>query len=366
MSEQKTLVVASSPQIRHRDTTAQIMLHVCIALAPAGLWGIYLFGIRSLLVIALSMAASVGVEYLMARMMKQYTLADGSAALTGLLIGLNMPPNVPLYIPIAASVFAIAIVKWAFGGLGANWMNPALAGRAFVFFSWTAGMNAWKMPRTWAAADAASSATPLGTAKTGLMDVAGEGSTALSYLSEIGYTSSNAAQGFSDWVSSFGLSLSPYTTDLFLGLVPGSIGEVSALLLIIGGIYLLAKRIITWEIPATYIVSFGLLVWIFEGTLYGRGMFTGSVGFHLFSGGLMLGAIFMATDMVTSPISRTGMIIYGVGAGALTFLIRIYGSLPEGVSLAIIIMNIFVPMIDRYIQPKPFGVVKTKRKGAAA
>ncbi len=367
MSEGKTLIVGSSPQIRDADTTAGIMWHVSIALIPAGIWGVYLFGLRSLLVILISIAAAAAAEYGIARMLKRQTLADGSAVLTGLLIGYNMPPLVPLYIPVAASFFAIAVVKWAFGGLGANWMNPALAGRAFVFFSWTTGMNAWQMPRTWAGIDGASSATPLGTVQTGLFDVAGEGGTALSYLESISYAASGWGSSLADWFSgTVGLNVSAHTADLFIGAVPGSIGEVSALLLILGGVYLLYKRIITWEIPVSFLVSFALLIWIFEGTLFSRGLFSGSVGFHLFSGGLILGAIFMATDMVTSPVTGRGMIIYGIGAGFLTFLIRLYGSLPEGVSLAIILMNIFVPIIDRYVQPKPYGFKKQKTGRNAA
>ncbi len=360
MSEANILIVESSPQIRHKDTTARIMWHVSLALLPAGLWGVYVFGIRSLLVIAVSIAAAAGTEYLIARLQGKNTLSDGSAFLTGLLIGYNMPPLVPLFIPVVASVFAIAVVKWVFGGLGGNWMNPALAGRAFVFFSWTSGMNAWKAPSTWVTVDAAGSATPLGTVKTGLMDVSGEGGSALSYLGDIGYSFSRFGETVSGWFGSLGITLSPYHADLFIGNIPGSIGEVSALLLILGGIYLLFKRIITWEIPVTYILSFALLVWVFEGTLFSRGLFSGSAAFHVFSGGLILGALFMATDMVTSPVTGRGMIIYGVGAGVLTFLIRIYGSLPEGVSLAIIIMNIFVPMIDRYIQPRPYGISRKK------
>ncbi len=360
MSEETRFIVESSPQIRHSDTTAGIMWHVSLALVPAGIWGVYVFGVRSLLVILLSIAASAAAEYAAARLMNRKTLSDGSAVLTGLLIGYNMPPLVPLFIPVVASVFAVAVVKWAFGGLGANWMNPALAGRAFVFFSWTSGMNAWKVPSSWAAADSVSSATPLGAVKTGLMDVAGEGGSSLGYLGDIGYSFSAMGEAVSSWFNSAGIAVSPYHADLFFGNIPGSIGEVSAFLLLLGGIYLMHRRIVTWEIPVSYILSFALLIWVFEGTLFSRGLFAGSVFFHVFGGGLILGALFMATDMVTSPITRRGMIIYGIGAGALTFLIRIYGSLPEGVSLAIIIMNIFVPMIDRYVQPKPYGVKKTR------
>ncbi len=364
MSEQNLFLVESSPQIRHRDSTSSIMWQVSIALMPAGIWGIWVFGIRSLLVIAVSIASAVGFEYLAARSMKRSTVSDGSAFLTGLLIGYNMPPLVPLFIPVAASAFAILVVKWAFGGLGANWMNPALAGRVFVFFSWTSGMNAWKLPRTIQAADGVSSATVLGSLKTLLMDFSGEASSAVGMLRYHEYPASAIGQQISSWFDRvMQMRISAYTVDLAVGNVPGSIGEVSAVLLIIGGIYLLAKNIITWEIPVTYILSFALLIWAFDGLRFGQGLFSGDAAFHVLSGGLMLGALFMATDMVTSPVTRKGMIVYGIGAGMLTFLIRVYGSLPEGVSMAIIIMNIFVPMINRYMQPKVYGTAA--RRGSA-
>ncbi len=358
------LRIESSPQIRHHDTTSKIMWAVIIALLPSGIWGVINFGWYSLLVIAISLATAAGIEYLFIRTFHKGSLLDGSALLTGLLVAYNMPPHVVLYVPVIATAFAIAVVKWSFGGLGANWINPALAGRAFVFFSWTGSMTSWSAPRSWQAVDSVSGATMLSSVKTGLMDLSGSVAGSSQVLADGGYAVSNAAAAVTGWFqNSLGWSVSPYNIDLFLGNVSGCIGEVSALLLIIGAIYLLKRKIITWYIPVSYIGVFTLLIWIFGGLRYNSGFFSGDVWFHLFSGGLMLGALFMATDMVTSPTTPKGMIIFGAGAGFLTFLFRIYGSLPEGVSLAIILMNIFVPMIDRYIVPKKFG--SKKERGAA-
>lgn len=321
-----------------------VMWHVSLALAPSAMWGVYVFGMRALLVMAVSIAASMATEYgLSLKDGKGHTLADGSAFLTGLLIGMNMPVAVPLFIPIVASFFAIFVVKWTFGGLGANWMNPALAGRVFVFMSWTGGMTTWTLPRS-LGADAVTGPTPLGSLKTGLMN-------------------GNPSEGPLQLLASEGV---PVTYgDLFWGNIPGCIGEVSALLLLLGALYLLVRKIITWHIPVGFTATFALLIWIFGGFSYGTGAFSGDALFHLLSGGFMLGALFMATDMATSPITNRGKIIYAVGCGFMTFLIRTYGSFPEGVSLAIIFMNIFVPLIDRLIKPKTFGVEVKKKKEAS-
>jgi len=329
MDTQDKLLVVASPHLHHRLSTSRIMWTVSACLAPAGIWGVSLFGWGSLFILLVSIASAMLTELIISRAQGKFTLTDGSAFLTGLLIGYNMPPSVPAFIPVVASVFAIAVVKQAFGGLGRNWMNPALAGRVFVLFSWTSQMTSWEPPRytllcrllggtdyaSAAHADVLTGATPL----------------------NIGSGKFLAAGNY--W-------------DLFIGNIPGCIGEVSALLLILGAIYLFASKIIRWEIPAAYLACFTLLVWIFGGDIL----------FHLFAGGLMLGALFMATDMVTSPLTGKGMIIFGAGAGILTFLIRFYGGFPEGVSLAIILMNIAVPLIDRGTKPVKFGFVKEERK----
>ncbi len=341
MSEEVKLSISSSPQIHSPATTAKIMWIVVLSLVPAGVWGVYAFGPRAAVVLLASILGACAAEYLMGLMFKKNTLSDGSAFLTGLLVGYNMPVAVPIYITVIASVFAIVVVKWTFGGLGANWMNPALAGRVFVFFSWTGGMTRWTMPRM--ITDTVSGASPLGFLKTNMLNFTGSVSGPMDFLSVNNYP----VNGY--W-------------DLFVGRIPGCIGEVSALLLLIGGIFLIIVKIVNWEIPVFYIGSFALLTWIFGGLGFGNGFFSGDVLFHLLTGGLMLGAIFMATDMVTSPITRKGMIIYAIGCGFLTFLIRLYGSFPEGVSLAIILMNIFVPMINRLTQPVKFGTVPKEKK----
>ncbi len=366
MEEKQIRLIKPAPQIHHRDSTARIMWTVVLCLAPAGLWGIYVFGPRVLAVLGVSILAAVLAEYVMARALgKETTIGDGSAFLTGLLIGFNLPPSIPYYIPILASLFAIVVVKWTFGGLGQNWMNPALAGRVFVFFSWTGQMTNWSMPRTMDVADTVSSASVLGFLKTGLLDYQGADRGPLAFLHSSGYPQSSMDLRVTEWLQGiFGEGVLGGYWDLFVGNVPGCIGEVSALLLLLGAAYLFYKKIITWEIPVAYILSFSLLIWIFGGFRYNAGFFSGNILFHLLSGGLILGVFYMATDMVTSPLTSKGMLIFGVGAGFLTFLIRIYGSFPEGVSLAIILMNIFVPMINRYTRGPIFGVTTDKGKSS--
>jgi electron transport complex protein RnfD len=345
--------VTVSPHLHEGSNTARIMISVILCLLPAGAWGVFLFGLYSLYVILASVAACVLTELIITRLLGRFTLNDWSAVLTGLLIGYNMPPSVPLYIPVIASVFAIAVVKMAFGGLGHNWMNPALAGRVFVTFSWTGFMTTWKTPLTWSA-DAVTSATVLGFVKAGLVDFEGTVRGPVEFLASKGYPIGKLPA----FLAPLGRLFSGRYGALFLGNIPGCIGEVSALLLLLGSIYLFVKKIITWEIPVSYIGTFALMIWFLGGRPFGGAVFTGDVLFHLLAGGLMLGALYMATDMVSSPLTSKGMIIYGVGAGFLTFLIRIYGSFPEGVSLAIIIMNMFVPLINRATRPVVFGYVK--------
>lgn len=343
------LIISTSPQFHNGDSTITVMWSVIIALLPATIWGFIVYGQSAVWVVLVSILSAVLAEILINLVYKKSTLWDGSAILTGLLIGLNMPPEMNhftwLYIPMAASFFAIIVVKGAFGGLGNNWMNPALAGRVFVFFSWSRSMTVWKLPFSYNADlssattslnDGLSGATPLGAVKSGLLGYDGNATGPMELIKDLG-------------------TLDVSYRDLFLGITGGSIGEVSALLLLIGAVFLIIKKIIRWEIYATYLVSFALLVWIFDGTRFGSGLFSGDVLFHILSGGLLLGVFFMATDMVTSPITSKGMIIYGLGCGFFTFLFRVFGANPEGVSLAIIVMNIVVPLINRYNKPRLFG-----------
>jgi Na+-translocating ferredoxin:NAD+ oxidoreductase subunit D len=327
-------LVTAAPHLRSRDTTARLMWTVSATLAPAAAWGVALYGVQAAWVMLASIAAAVLTELAVNLAQGRRTIGDGSAFLTGLLVGMNMPPAVPGFIPVVASVFAIAVVKQTFGGLGRNWMNPALAGRVFVMFCWTSEMTTWTPPRGMAllrligasAPDAVSGPTPLA-------------GTATAWL----------ARGGTYW-------------DLFLGNIPGSIGEVSTLLLLIGAAVLFARGIITWAIPVSYLGVFFALTWVLGGLPEGAGFFRGDVIFQAFAGGLALGVFFMATDMVTSPLTPAGQLWYGAGAGALTFLIRFFGGLPEGVSLSIILMNMVVPVINQLTGPKVFGAVREADK----
>lgn len=303
--------VSSSPHIRSNTTVQTVMRDVLIALLPATAAGIYFFGVRALVIILLSVLSAVGFEALWQKLMKQkLTIMDLSAAVTGLLLAFNLPVSVPLWIPIIGSAFAIIIVKQFFGGVGQNIMNPALAARAFLLASWPVQMTTWTV-------DGVSSATALGVLK--------EGTGTL-----------------------------PTLWNAFIGSVGGCIGETSVLALLLGGAYLLYKRIISWHIPTIYIGT----VFILTLVLGRNGFMSGNALYELFIGGLMLGAFFMATDYTTSPMTRKGQIIFAIGCGALTSIIRIYGGYPEGVSYSILIMNLFVPLIDKFTAPRVFGGAK--------
>ncbi|MBU4343384.1 MAG: RnfABCDGE type electron transport complex subunit D [Candidatus Omnitrophica bacterium] len=308
------LTVTSSPHIKSPLSARKIMYLVILSLLPAGIAGIYIFGLCSLKVMLISIISCVISEavFLKLRNRDPKAILDGSAILTGLLLAYNMPPEIPFWIPIVGGVVSIVLGKQIFGGLGHNIFNPALVGRVFLQISWPVYMTTWKNPK-WAI-DAVSSATPL----------AKEGARGFSYL------------------------------DLFLGNHGGSIGEVCILALIIGALFLIFTKIISFHIPASFIGTVMVLAWIFGG----EGFFRGDFIFHLLTGGLVLGAFFMATDYVTCPLTRKGKIIFGIGCGVLTVLIRLRGSYPEGVSYAILFMNAVVPLIDRYTKTRVYGVSK--------
>ncbi len=312
---ENTLFVNSSPHIRSEVTTQRLMLDVLIALIPAAFAGVYFFGLRAALLIAVTVISSVGSEYIVRKALKRNnTIGDLSAAVTGLLLALTLPPELPLWMAVVGSAFAIIIVKQLFGGLGYNFVNPALTARAFLLISYGTKMTIWPQPlANSSGVDVVSYATPLGIMKEG-----GE---------------------------------LPNIFDMFLGNIGGSLGETSAIALIIGGIYLLVRGVITWHIPVIYIGTVAAFSWIVSP----EGMFNGNPLFHVLAGGLLLGAIFMATDYTTSPMSKKGTIIYALGCGVLTMLFRLYTNLPEGVSYAILLMNVTVPIIDRYTKPKVFG-----------
>ncbi|HAR63524.1 MAG: Na+-transporting NADH:ubiquinone oxidoreductase subunit D [Candidatus Margulisiibacteriota bacterium] len=319
------LIAGSSPHLRSKVSTSSIMRDVIIALMPALAASIYFFGLRAFLVILVTVLACVIAEMAANKFMKKaITISDYSAVVTGILLAFNLPPGIPLWIAALGGLFAIVIVKHMFGGLGHNFVNPALAARAFLMASWPVAMTTWVNPGLDAVAsatpDAMASATPLALIKTGT-EAAG--------------------------------SL-PHLMDLFIGNVGGCIGETSVLALLIGAAYLVYRRIITLEIPLSFIGTTALLTW----TLGGTTLFTGNFVYHIFAGGLMLGAFFMATDYTTSPITSRGKLIMGTGCGLLTAVIRLYGGYPEGVSYSILLMNLTVPLIDAYTIPKKFGIAK--------
>lgn len=317
--EQK-LIVSPSPHVHSGDTIQKNMYNVLIALIPAFLVALYVFRLDALIIIAFSVLFCMGFEYLIVQyiLKKTPTVFDGSAIITGVLLAFNVPSNLPLWILALGCIFAIGVVKLSFGGLGNNIFNPAIAGRIFLLISFPAQMTTW--PATAAAAgttDAVSSATVLGVLK-------------------------------------FAPETLPSLRTMLLGTETGSLGEMSAIALLIGLIYLLWKKTITWHIP----ISILMTVLLFTGAIY---LFNPQPMYHplihLFSGGLMLGAVFMATDYVTSPMTKKGMLIYGVGIGAVTVAIRLWGAYPEGVSFAILLMNALTPLINTYTTPKRFGEV---------
>ena len=303
--------VSSSPHFRNKTNTQSLMLDVIVAMLPATAFSVYHFGFYALLIIVCTVLACVASEYLWQKLMKKpVTVTDLSAVVTGMILALNMPPEIPLWIPVLGGVFAIIVVKQLYGGLGQNFMNPALAARCFLLISFAGMMNNFTCGKI--GFDAMTSATPLAAAKAG--DI-----TAYPLM------------------------------DLFMGRIPGTLGEVSALALLLGGIYLIACKVISPRIPLIYMGTFAVFAFIF-GEQSGH-----YVLYELLSGGLIFGAFFMATDYVTSPLTTKGQVIYAVILGLFTGIFRIYGASAEGVSYAIILSNLLVPLIEKYTLPKAFG-----------
>jgi electron transport complex protein RnfD len=328
---------------------------VAASLLPAGAWGVFVFGPSAFAVMAVSVGSALISELLTGLLARRFTLLDGSAFLTGLLVGCLMPPGVPLFVPAAASVFAILVVKESFGGLGKNWMNPAIAGRVFVLFSWRQAMGRFAAPGLFPVAHAGAS-TPLASVLAALADPSGPRGDPFEILRAQGYPFSSIDSSVVEWLNAhllgpFGISAPRGCVDLLLGNVAGPIGEISPLLLLAGAVFLLARRVIRWEIPAAYLITFVALTWTLGGISSGQGLFSGDILFHLLAGGIILGAFFMASDPVTSPLSFRARMTYAACLGALTFLLRFYGSLAEGVSLAIIVMNCGVPLLDSLFRP---------------
>lgn len=334
------LNISMSPHVHGNWSIKKIMYFVIIALMPAFWVSIYYFGINALMVNLVAILSCMFFEFIIQVLFlrkgetvkdffknKSYTVFDGSAIITGLILAFNLPSSIPIWILIIGSFVSIVIAKMSFGGLGNNPFNPALVGRVFLLISFPVQMTSWPKINVlnFTFIDAETGATPLGILKEGLKN--GESMQAV-------------------------INKLPTYTDMFMGNMGGSLGEISAIALIIGGIFLFVTRVISWHIPIAILGT----VAVFTGILYGVNPEQyASPAFHLLSGGLMLGAIFMATDMVTSPMTNTGMLIYGIGIGILTVLIRVWGSYPEGVSFAILIMNAVVPLINIAFKPKLFG-----------
>lgn len=323
------ITISPSPHVHTDDSVKKIMYRVILALLPAFLWSVFVFGWDAVRVTLIAVVACMATEYLLQRFVLKVTptITDGSAALTGLLLAFNVPASIPWWIIIMGAFFAIAIAKVSFGGLGANIFNPALAGRVFMLISFPVHMTSWPAGRG-AAPDAVTAATPLGILKEGI-----NSGTPLSQI-----------QG----------SL-PDSMELFLGTMGGSLGEISAALLIVGGIFLLWKKIITWHIPVSILVTMLVYSGIFW--LINPGQYMDPL-FHILAGGAILGSVYMATDMVTSPMTRTAQIIYGAGIGIITMSIRLFGAYPEGISFAILIMNAFTPLLNNVVKPQRFGGIK--------
>lgn len=318
MQESSLLTISTSPHIKDKDTVQKIMWTVAISLLPATFAGIYVFGIRALLVVLISVISSVATESVIKHIFhRKITVDDGSAVVTGMLLAMVIPPNVPFWMPAIGSFCAIALAKMPFGGLGYNIFNPALIGRAILMASFPVAMTTWQLPISMQTLDTVTGATTLAIIK-----------------------ESRPESILSLW-------------NLFIGKSGGCVGETSDLALLLGAILLLARRCITWHIPASYIATVALIFGIKE--IFGDRNF-GMIATQIFSGGLTLGAFYMATDMVTSPLTKVGGIIFGVGAGVLTCVIRILGGYPEGVCYAILLMNAFTPLIDKYVKPRRFGM----------
>lgn len=304
------LRLSTAPHIRSKDSTQALMLDVIIALTPTALAGVYLFGFRAAMVLAVSMVSAVLAEFLWQKIAKQTVrINDLSALVTGLILGLNLPSTAPWWIAVVGSAFAIIIVKQLFGGIGDNFMNPAMAARAVLLASWPARMTAYVLPTYFTMADGVSSATLL----------SGEVTTT--------------------------------PLQMYLGVIPGTIGEVCKAAILLGFLYMLLRKTISWRIPVVMLAATALFSWFFGSDPLAA----------LLSGGVMFGAVFMATDYTTSPMTATGQIIYAFGAGVIVAVIRAFGAYPEGVTYAILLMNIATPLIDRSLKTRVYGEVKPEK-----
>ena len=330
------LIATSNPHIRGSETTRSIMLDVIIAMLPALVWAVIWFGVKALTLTAVSVIGCMFWEWLYRKLLKKpQSVGDLSAVVTGMLLAFVCPVTAPYWMIIIGGFFSIVVVKQLFGGIGKNFVNPALAGRAFLLGSYAGVMTTWidatqnKAPLMGSTADIVTAATPLAYMKTGNMA---------------------------------GLTETYSVMDMFLGKTGGSLGEISAAMLILGGLYLIWRKVINWQTPVAYIATVAVLSFLFPKA----GSSLEWMLYSVFGGGLMLGAFFMATDYATSPVTKKGQLVFGIGCGLFTVLIRYFGSYNEGVCYSIMVMNLFVPLIDKYTKPVRFGVVKSDKKEAAA
>ena len=330
------LIATSNPHIRSNETTRSIMLDVIIAMLPALAFAIFNFGLRALTLTAVSVVGCIFWEWLYRKLMKKpQSIGDLSCVVTGMLLAFVCPVQMPYWMIIIGDFFAIVVVKQLFGGIGKNFLNPALAGRAVLLASYAGTMTSWVDPAAGKAAiigsnaDVVTTATPLAIMKTG---------------------------DFAELMATYGVD------KMFIGQIPGSLGEVSAVALLIGGAYLIWRKVINWQTPVAYIATVAVLTFLFPKQGTGLEWMLYSV----FGGGLFLGAFFMATDYATSPVTKKGQLIFGIGCGLFTVLIRYFGSYNEGVCYSIMVMNLLVALIDKYTKPTRFGVVKSDKKEAAA
>lgn len=329
------IIVSASPHVHSDRTSKKLMYDVVIALIPAFLVSIYVFGIGALIVTSVAVISCLLFEYVIQKYLlkTEVTIADGSALITGLLLAFNLPSNLPIWMIISGSLVAIGIAKLSFGGLGFNIFNPALVGRVFLLVAFPVQMTSWPsaVVNNTTLVDAVTGATSLGMIKEGLLF--GETMTQIS-------------------------SKIPSTMDMLFGFTGGSIGEISALALLLGGLFLIFRKVISWHIPITVLATMAAMTgifWLINPEHYANPLI------HILSGGALIGAFFMATDLVTSPMTKKGMVVFAIGIGIITVVIRLWGAYPEGVSFAILIMNAFVPLINKFFKPRRFGA-KIKAK----
>ena len=329
------IVISASPHVHSDRTSKRIMYDVVIALVPAFLVSLYVFGFNALIATSVAIISCLAFEYLIQKylMKTEVTITDGSALLTGLLLAFNIPAGLPIWMIIVGSLVAIGIAKLSFGGLGFNVFNPALVGRVFLLVCFPVQMTLWPtaVENNTSIVDAVSGATTLGMIKESLL---------------MGETMAEISTRI------------PSSTNMLLGITGGSLGEMSAIALLLGGLYLMLRKVISWHIPITILLTMAVMTGIFwsvDPEHYANPVI------HLLSGGAILGAFYMATDLVTSPMTKKGMLVFAIGIGAITVIIRLFGAYPEGISFSILIMNAFVPLINRYFKPRRFGA-KIKAK----